>query len=91
MLLIANYLASRHQYVQIDEKFSNREIVTNEIPQGSILGKILFNIYVHDLKHETCATCVQNADETSIHHNFKPEHLLENAQMNTDFKNIASG
>ena len=90
MLLIADYLSSRHQYVQIDEKSSDRLIVTNGVPQGSILGPILFNIYVHDLKHETCATCVQYADDTSIYRHFKPEHLNENVkQMNTEFDNIA--
>ena len=80
MLLIADYLSYRHQYVQIDEKSSDRLIVTNGVPQGSILGPILFNIYVHDLKHETCATCVQYADDTSIYRHFKPEHLNENVK-----------
>ena len=64
MLLIANYLSSRRQFVQIDEKSSDCLTVTNEVLQGSIIGPILFNIYVHDLKHETC---IQYADDTSIY------------------------
>ena len=68
-------------------KFSNREIATNGIPQGSILGRILFNIYVHDLNMKHVRhLCVQYADDTSIYRQFKPEHLLENV---TELDNIA--
>lgn len=90
MLLIADYLSTRYQYVQIDEQFSNRLLVTNGVPQGSILGPILFNIYVHDLRHETCATCVQYADDTSIYRHFRPDHLNESAaEMNSELNAIA--
>ena len=90
MLLIANYLSSRRQFVQIDEKSSDCLTVTNGVPQGSILGPILFNIYVHDLKHETCATCIQYADDTSIYRHFKHGEIQRNVKlMNTELDNIA--
>ena len=89
MLLIANYLSSRRQFVQIDEKSSDCLTVTNGVPQGSILGPILFNIYVHDLKHETCATCIQYADDTSIYRHFKHGEIQRNVKlMNTELDNI---
>ena len=49
-----------------------------------------FNIYVHDLKYETCATCIQYADDTSIYRHFKHGEIRRNVKlMNTELDNIA--
>ena len=40
----------RKQFVQIDDKQSNRENVIFGVPQGSALGPILFNLYTSDLQ-----------------------------------------
>ena len=47
--LFENYLKNRRQYVSI-ENFSSDEITINQgIPQGSILGPLLFLVYVNEL------------------------------------------
>ena len=63
MLTLANYLSHRHQFVQVNEAASETLTVTNGVPQGSILGPILFDIYVHDMSDQTEASCFQYSDQ----------------------------
>ena len=47
--LIFNYLSNRKQRVKINESFSSWEEILYEVPQGSILGPLLFNIFICDV------------------------------------------
>ena len=44
-----SYLHNRKQYVQYKESVSNHEIIQTGVPQGSILGPLLFIIYMNDI------------------------------------------
>ena len=60
------YLSERRQLVQIDDKLSELAYVEFGVPQGSILGPVLFKLHVADLQKELDCPCYHYADDTTF-------------------------
>ena len=64
---IKNFLTGRTQKVKINSHLSSKTEVHSGIPQGSILGPILFTIFINDLPEGIKSTCKIFADDTKIY------------------------
>ena len=70
-----NYITHRKQFIQIDDTCSEVKNVNFGVPQGSILGPVLFIIYVADLQGNVNVKCFQYADNTAIYDHAKISDL----------------
>ena len=62
-----SYLDSRLQFVTIDGKNSTTKHMKHGVPQGSILGPLLFIIYINDIPNiSTIAKFILYADDANI-------------------------
>ena len=70
--LIRNYLTNRKQYVKFKTLESDYRDVKSGVPQGSILGPLLFSIYTNDIVTvSTKFKFLIYADDTTIYFNLE--------------------
>ena len=75
---IFNYLTDRRHFVQIDASISNILITNFGVPQGSILGPILFNLCVADMTNILSESqCIQYADDSTIYRSCKAKEVTK--------------
>ena len=83
-----NYLTGRKQLVSLGNTQSPMTNITHGVPQGSILGPLLFLIYINDIKNTSnIGKFILFADDTSIIYSDENlEKLYE--KTNKDIQNI---
>ena len=75
---IRNWLAGRRQKVCINLTFSRWTPVTSGAPQGSVLGPLLFLIYINDLDNSIVSKISKFADDTILCHSSRhPDEVLK--------------
>ena len=77
-----SYLSDRKQKVVVNGKFSSEVRVLHGVQQGSVLGPLLFNLYVNDLPlilHEKDnVNCDMFADDGTLHTTNKTVESISN-------------
>ncbi len=82
---LGNWLKDRTQRVVVNGRMSQQVPVTSGVPQGSILGPILFIIYINDLEdkfEDTASVLLKFADDTKLAHQISSTRDSELLQEN---------
>jgi hypothetical protein len=88
----ASYLFQRKQQVRIGKTLSSSRTVTHGVPQGSILGPLLFNLYIYDLPNACTGTEIDTfVDDTKLYAAFKVADLADGLNLLTNDLNRVAG
>ena len=89
--LIADYLSNRRQRVKLGNNYSSWENISTGIPQGSILGPLLFNVFMNDLAYVIKQSKLSGyADDTQISYADKDSVKVEEV-INSELAKLTSG
>ena len=83
-----SYLSDRKQFVSISGFEFETKYIKHGVPQGSVLGPLLFLIYINDL-HTSMQFCkiFHFADDTNLLHTGKSTKKLQK-EINADLKTL---
>ena len=87
--LFSSYLSNREQYVSVNNVNSSTQYIKYGVPQGSVLGPLLFFLYINDLENSCYSTLRLFADDTCVIAKGTSAAQLEQ-QLNHELKRIAA-
>jgi ribonucleases P/MRP protein subunit RPP40 len=75
---VKTWLTGRRQKVGINRCYSRWKDVLSGVPQGSVLGPLLFLIYINDLDYGIVSKLIKFADDTKVGRSVTDELEVEN-------------
>ena len=82
-----SYLTNRCFIVNVGKDFSSPSKLSCGVPQGSILGSLLFLLYVNDMPQAVKSDLLLYADDTCLMYTGKDIKMIEE-QLNTDLSSL---
>ena len=83
---VENWLRNRQQRVTINGVYSEWAEVSSGVPQGSILGPVLFTIYINDIDTDVKNSILKFADDTKMWGRVSSRE--DRARMHEDLKTL---
>ena len=85
---LESFLIGRHQFTHIKDRSSNKLPITHGVPQGSVLGPLLFLLYINDLHKAIQHSSVHHfADDTNLLYTNNSLKKI-NKHINHDIKHL---
>ena len=72
-----SYVSNRSQKIMYKNKFSSVGYINASVPQGSVLGPLLFWLYVNDVAENMRSVCRLYADDKSLQQFSDDIHVME--------------
>ncbi|GJQ66664.1 hypothetical protein Trydic_g4632 [Trypoxylus dichotomus] len=83
--LVRHYLTNRKFHVVVENEGSSTRLIKAGVPQGSVLGPHLFNLYMYDIPTLAHSKVTQFADDTAIYlSNRNRKHITMRLQEDID-------
>ena len=90
--LLRSYLANREQFVELNDTASKTLHIVTGVPQGSILGPLLFLIYINDFPlSSNFFKFIMYADDTTLYSQFDNAEIANHDiefKINNELSNI---
>ena len=84
---MCSYLKNRKRRTQINNNFSSGKKVIAGVPQGSIDGPLLFNLFINDLIFFITTFLSNYADDNSLYNTSNDLELVKSVLVN-DFRAV---
>ena len=81
---LKSYLSNRTQRVVLNGKHSDWTPVQSGVPEGSILGPLLFACYVADIPLHIRSGCIMYADDVKLYHRIQNQADTDELQADLD-------
>ena len=85
---VRSFLTDRKQRVLFRGGVSSWVNITSGVPQGSVLGPLLFNLFVNDISHSTSSSCVLFADDILLYRTI--ENANDELVLQSDLDKLAN-
>jgi len=85
---IQSWLQGRRQRVVLGKQMSDWQDVLSGVPQGSVLGPLMFILYINDIDESVNSKILKFADDTKIFHKVNLENNIDS--LRKDLNNLVA-